>query len=421
MGLESLKAFFSKVSKDSNREIMTAPRDLSDHKNFKKDPYQSEEKYRYLITHLPGMTYLAGPTWSIEIIANSDAICGYSVDEFNRRKIDWFTLIHRDDKQRVIDEGTQLLENPMSAVQEYRIITKDGRTRWVNDHKSSFFKQDRSFQGIVGVVFDCTERKQAGEKIRELEKLPQCNFGSKAELDIAEWKKMENELKQRTSELAHLSTRMRIAREEERATIARELHDEFGQALTAVKINISRLESEFADQVSMDIMKRIGETNRLTDRLLEQVRDLALNLRPSMLDDLGLVAALNWYIRGFSRRTGVECKLRIVGREFHLCDKRRIMIYRAVQEALTNVARHAQAKSSDIFLRFGTDLLTVEVKDDGKGFDVNEVFGAQPEQYPVGLLGMRESTEELGGTWCIQSRADQGSCLTITIPLEGLK
>ncbi|MBI9108370.1 MAG: PAS domain-containing protein [Spirochaetales bacterium] len=361
----------------------------------------SEEKYRILATNVPGMIYRTGPNWSVEIITNSEAVCGYSTDEFYTKKIDWQSLIHPDDKQGVMDGGAELCIKPTSIVQDYRIIDKNGSTRWVSDHKCSFFKEDGSFRGLVGIVLDSTERKQAE--------------------NITERKKMENELNQRTSELTQLSSRLRRARENERATIARELHDEFGQALTAVKINIDRLESEFMNQGTTDAMKRLRETSELTDRLLEQVRDLALNLRPSMLDDLGLVAALHWYVRGFSRRTGVECKLQVEGQELLLCDEKRIMIYRAVQEALTNVARHAEAKSAGILLRFGTDLLSVEVKDDGKGFDVDEVFGAQYEKYPFGLLGMRESTEELGGRWRIQSIADQGSSITITIPLGDLQ
>jgi signal transduction histidine kinase len=268
---------------------------------------------------------------------------------------------------------------------------------------------------ITAAIRDITNHRRAENTLRDRSRIRM------SVIDIPERKKMENELNRRALELKHLSAQLRRAHEDERAIIARELHDEFGQALTAVKINISRLESELTEQGSTDVMKRIRETSELTDGLLEQVRDLALNLRPSMLDDLGLVAALNWYVRGFSRRTGVKCKLQVVGREVLLCDERRIMIYRVVQETLTNVARHAKAKSAGILLRFGTDTLTVEVKDDGIGFNVEEVFAGQSEKYPIGLLGMRESTEELGGTWHIQSKADQGSSLTITIPLEDLQ
>jgi PAS domain S-box-containing protein len=237
--------------------------------------------------------------------------------------------------------------------------------------------------------------------------------------DITERKKMENELIQRRSELRQLSVRLRRSREVERATIARELHDEFGQALTAMKININILETECKNyNVTREVLERLGETGVLADQLLDQVRDLALELRPSMLDDLGLSAALKWYVRGFNSRTSIECDLHIGGQHVNVSENRRTVAYRAVQEALTNVARHAQAKSVGILLRFGTDILTVEVKDDGKGFDIDEVFDVQSEKNPIGLLGMRESLEEIGGTWYIQSRPDQGTSLTITVPLE---
>ncbi len=490
-------------------------RDITERMQAEQASRDSEEKYRTLSLNVPGMIYQADAEWSVPTILNSELICGFSSDDFLAKKVDWLDLIHPDDKQIVIEEGSRITEKKMSIRQEYRIFDKEGNIRWVVDRKTSVFNDDGSFKGIYGVVYDITGRKLTQERSEflaeildssplsviaidravkityvnpaaetlfgfKMEELLQQNPGmlfanldsedlrkdildtilkrntwygelmvrkksgevfpvhtsiyglldAKGRLNsfvtfqenITDRKEIESELSRRASELKKLSGQLRKAQEEERAAIARELHDEFGQALTAIKIDIDRLENEFEDHhVTREAKERMRETGALADQLLKQVRDLALELRPSMLDDLGLSAALKWYVRGFAARTEIECDLQIAGQESPLSDIKRTVIYRAVQEALTNIARHAQAKSTGILLRFGTDILTVEVKDDGNGFDVDVVFGAQSERYAIGLWGMRESVEELGGTWRIQSKAGRGTHLTVSIPIEDLR
>nr|MBC8229050.1 PAS domain S-box protein [bacterium] len=144
-------------------------RDINEHKRVKEALRESEEKYRTLSSNIPGMIYRGRPDWSTEIITNSEMVCGYSVDEFNTQKVNWLDLIHPDDKQRVFEEGSKLLEKPMFIAQEYRILAKDGSTRWVSDHKISFFKDDGLLIGVDGIVYDVTDRKLAEEKLREIE------------------------------------------------------------------------------------------------------------------------------------------------------------------------------------------------------------------------------------------------------------
>ncbi|MEE9377163.1 MAG: PAS domain S-box protein, partial [Candidatus Lokiarchaeia archaeon] len=129
----------------------------------------SEEKFRTLTKNIPGMVYRARPDWSTEIITGSEAICGYSIEEFDSKKINWFDIIYSDDKERMVKESSKMLSSPMELIQEYRIIAKDGSKPWVEDHKTSFFKEDGSFRGTDGVVFDITNRKEMEQKLEESE------------------------------------------------------------------------------------------------------------------------------------------------------------------------------------------------------------------------------------------------------------
>lgn len=132
-----------------------------------KELLESEEKYRDSTSNITGMIYREKPDWSMEIILNSGEVCDYLVDEFKTQKINWIDLIHPDDKERVFGEAAKLQEKPLSIIQEYRIFTKDGSMRWICDHKTSFFKEDGSFIGVNGIIYDITDRKLDEEHLRE--------------------------------------------------------------------------------------------------------------------------------------------------------------------------------------------------------------------------------------------------------------
>jgi PAS domain S-box-containing protein len=142
-------------------------RDITKQKVIELELRDSEEKYRSLSNNIPGMVYRAKPDWSTEIVSNSKEICGYTTEELNSKKINWLNIIHLDDKKRVFKEGSILTKKPMTIVQEYRIVAKNGKVRWVVDHKTSFFSEKGVFQGVDGVVFEITERKKIEEELRE--------------------------------------------------------------------------------------------------------------------------------------------------------------------------------------------------------------------------------------------------------------
>lgn len=211
------------------------------------------------------------------------------------------------------------------------------------------------------------------------------------------------------SELQNLSRRLVAAQEDERRRVARELHDEVGQALSAVLVELGRLESRLPPepQQNRDI---VSLARQLADRAAAQVRDMALLLRPSMLDDLGLVPALQWQAREVSRRMGVKVKVAAETVADDLPDEYRTCVYRIVQEAINNAARHAHATTVRVEARQENGEIRVSIQDDGGGFDPRMEKG-------MGILGMEERVNKLGGAFRIDSEKGEGTIVSLLLPL----
>jgi signal transduction histidine kinase len=211
-------------------------------------------------------------------------------------------------------------------------------------------------------------------------------------------------------ELQQLSSRLLDAQETERRSISRELHDEVGQSLGALLVDIGRLASAVPqerpdDKAQLEHMKSVAE------RTVQAVRNMALLLRPSMLDDLGLVAALEWQGREISRRSEMEVAVESGNLSDDLPDDFKTCIYRLVQEALHNAVRHSGARNAQVQVEQRGRSVCVRVTDDGRGFDPERSRG-------LGILGMEERVKRLGGTFSIKSTAGHGTTVTAELPLE---
>jgi signal transduction histidine kinase len=219
-------------------------------------------------------------------------------------------------------------------------------------------------------------------------------------------------------ELRRLSQELVKAQEEERRELSRELHDEVGQALTALGMDLGALATARADATPL-FQEQLAEAKQLVERTTQMVRDLAMGLRPSMLDDLGLAPALEWQVREFSRRTGIPVDLGVDGALEELPEAHRTCVYRVVQEALTNCARHSQARHVRVAIHGGPEQLALMVQDDGVGFQVER---ARQSGAGLGLLGIEERVRALGGTIEIVSQPQRGTLLNALMPLsEGAK
>jgi signal transduction histidine kinase len=211
------------------------------------------------------------------------------------------------------------------------------------------------------------------------------------------------------AEMRLLSQQLVAAQEEERKKLTRELHDQVGQMLTALRMEISRA-GRGRNLSDSQIRQPLAEAKRLLDTILRSVRDLAMGLRPSMLDDFGLQPALEWHVRDFRRRYSTAVDLTLSGELDTLPDQYRTAVYRIVQEALTNCARHARAGRITVDVRSERNTIELSVSDDGVGIDPAHERG-------VGLLGIEERVRELHGTFEIASRQPQGTELRVTLPV----
>lgn len=211
-------------------------------------------------------------------------------------------------------------------------------------------------------------------------------------------------------EMRTLSQQLVAAQEEERKKLTRELHDHVGQMLTALRMELGRADRA-RDGSEGSLANAIREARRLLDTILRSVRDLAMGLRPSMLDDFGLQPALEWLVRDFRRRFSTPVKLTVTGDFSTLPDQYRTSVYRVVQEALTNCARHAQATSVDIDLRNEQNTIRLAVADNGVGIAPGRNSG-------VGLLGIEERVRELNGSFRVMRRKPNGTELHVTLPMN---
>jgi signal transduction histidine kinase len=219
------------------------------------------------------------------------------------------------------------------------------------------------------------------------------------------------ELKQSRGELQQLSARLVDAQETERRSISRELHDEVGQALGLLLMDAGRLSNQLgSDEKGQEMVRSI---KMVAERTVQTVRNMALLLRPSMLDDLGLVPAVEWYAREMSRRGEIEVEVHAENVSEELPDPLKLCVYRMVQEALNNAQRHAHAKNAVVELKQTGDVIRVSTRDDGSGFDPKRTRG-------MGLLGMEERVKRLGGTIEIDSRPGAGTTIRAELPLTGV-
>lgn len=218
------------------------------------------------------------------------------------------------------------------------------------------------------------------------------------------------EVRKSREQLQSLSLRLVEVQERERRDIASELHDEVGQLLTGLKMNL-----EVARVMPQNILQeQLDEALIRVNELLNQVRGLSLNLRPPMLDDLGLLPALLWLIQRYEAQTGIQVEFKHSDVQGRYATEQETALYRIVQEALTNVARHSQVKAVTVRLWGTQNTLGVQIEDEGKGFDP----AAMLRSGTSGLSGMRERMVLLGGSLTIESVIDGGTCITAEFPLE---
>jgi len=227
-------------------------------------------------------------------------------------------------------------------------------------------------------------------------------------------KQAETALRQTHERMQALSQRLMHVQEQERRHLARDLHDEIGQALTAVKMNLQTLHRK---NDRPDIAASLSDSMGIVDHILQHVRDLSLDLRPSLLDDLGLVSAVKWYVSRQAERAGWDAQIFAEDSLSHLPADMAVTCYRIVQEAVTNVMRHAEARHLSVTLKKNDAELEIVIRDDGVGFDAVHAQQRAAHGQSLGVLGMEERVRHFDGRLSIRSNPGGGTEVKAMIPL----
>jgi len=296
-------------------------------------------------------------------------------------------LLHPEDRDRVMQAVQQSIEEKVTYTAEFRVIRPDGQELWLSNLGSALYDQQGAPTRMIGIAHDITERKLA-----------------------------EAELEKSLEEIRSLATHLQEVREEERKRIARELHDELGQSLAGLKFDLAWLESQFMlhdSATAGSFKKKTQMMSKLVDSTIQIGRKIATDLRPRVLDDLGLIAALRWQARDFQTRTGITCNFMTTTEELSLDAGRATAAFRICQETLTNVLRHAQASTVTIRLQANDNHLYLDIQDNGRGITRQEITGSVSH----GLLGMKERVLPYGGTLEIQGQAKKGTTIKVRLPL----
>ncbi len=382
----NLRWLYWKVLYDKNSEqLYINITDITEKKIMEDRLAASEQQYRLLFRYASDAILLFDEQSTIIEDANYSAemLFGYSVEELRRLSI--FDLSAEPEKTH----------NTIKQLKQHNI-------RILNIPKRLFKRKDGSvFNGEVNIgIYSVKGKRKCIVSIR----------------DITERLKQEQELRRSEEELRNLSMHLQKIREEERSYIAREIHDELGQLLTAIKIELSSCKRKISSSEPV-VLQRLEKSIMLINESISTIKRISMELRPSVLDHLGLAAAVEWYTEEFEERTGIKCMLSIVPPDFNLDKNISITVFRVLQEALTNVSRHSKAKEVIINIKVSDESFYMLIKDDGIGIKDEDVTSP----YSFGLLGIRERIRHLDGTLKIQGYNGNGTELEITIPLSSRK
>ncbi len=340
-----------------------------------------EAYFSNLFEHAPDAVVILDESYRIERINGSfQRMFGYTIDECRGS----FNLLLPPDRKPEVEMIISELEQGRNVSLESKRRAKDGRLLDVSILASPIMRDGR-LVGTYGSYRDIGEQMRATALVQESRE-----------------------------RLRNLAARLHQVREEERSLIAREIHDELGQALTGIKMDVAWLKNRHAPSDSV-VAERFRSIDELLGHTIDVVRNLTGRLRPALLDDLGLGAAVEWQAQDFAHRTGIHLECTVPEGDVRLEPGRATSVFRIFQEALTNVARHAEAEHVHTRLEVSDAQIRLTVEDDGRGIgdgDVNSVMS-------LGIIGMRERAGAFGGRVTIQRRSEGGTRLSVIMPRAG--
>ncbi|HJV88236.1 MAG TPA: PAS domain-containing protein [Noviherbaspirillum sp.] len=361
--------------------------DITERKLIEHERMEAAARYQAFVEQLGGVQYICNLDDGMTTIYIGNRIrdlLGFTPEEWCADTVIRFRQMHEGDRAHVQQKLAARLSdrNPLSI--EYRIFGKDGTLHWLHDEAQVINDVDGKPMYLQGVMFDITDRKQAQQELE----------------------RSHDELKKMISTLDDLM-------EEEQRRLAREMHDDLGQLLAAMKMDLSDLQ-QYLPQTNAKVLRRVEGINDLVNTMVASVRRIIADLPPRILEDLGVVDAVRLLASNFQKRYGIRCDLHLPGDEIIIGQRVATAMYRMVQEALNNVVKHSNATQVAVCIEAEDGWILLEVADNGKGMEP----GAERKAGSFGLIGIRERTASLDGTLDILSEPGISMTVRITIPLH---
>jgi PAS domain S-box-containing protein len=365
--------------------------DITDRKGTEEALKTKEAQLAHIARSVRVVLYEAEPVepfaarWVSE---NIELLSGFPARQFLDDPMFWAARLHPQDHDRVVRDFARF-SNDRTLISEYRWRCADGMFRWFQDQAVIIHTRSGQPRAMLGIWQDITHQKET-----------------------------QQQLQRSFVQLRALSQRLEAIREEERSRVAREIHDELGGRLTCLKSDLLYLNGLAPEQEPTNrpgaLRKKCQSMVQLIDQTIEVVQRIARELRPRMLDELGLMAAIEWQTQEFEKRTGIRCQYISTGQEFAIDRERATALFRICQEALTNVARHARATTVMVRLAKTGDHVLLMVEDNGDGIAAEKIM----DMHALGLAGMRERAALLGGECRITGNPGKGTMVMVRIPFE---
>ncbi|CAN7791949.1 PAS domain-containing protein [Caballeronia sp. LjRoot34] len=348
---------------------------------------QAEAKFRTLVEQIQAITYISstGEPSSLQYISPQISILGFSPQEWLADSELHARQIYPDDRARVQEAVASSIADGSLLRVEYRLVARNGEVIWFRDEAQAVLDHSGRPLFLQGILVDITQNKLA-----------------------------EDALRQSREALRSLAAHQEMIKENERKRIAQEIHDELGSLLTGIKAYVS-VSGERSVQAGMPQDPLLTDAARLCDEAIEAVRRVITDLRPSVLDQLGVWEALEWYANQIEMRSELmcECAIDASAVSAEIDPERSTMLFRIVQETLTNVLRHAEASHVSIRAAQRDGEIIIDIRDDGKGIETERLPGRQS----WGILGMHERARHFGGELTITGEAGIGTAVTLRLPV----